>query len=50
MNNKTVDVIIPCYNSEKFLKRTIQSILDQNYSYISIIAIDDGSQDNTSTL
>jgi len=47
MNNDLVSVIIPVYNSEKFLKFTIESVLNQSYSDIEIIAVDDGSTDES---
>lgn len=44
---KLVSVIIPCFNKEKWLKQAINSCLEQTYSQIEIIVIDDGSTDNS---
>ena len=40
-------VIICCYNSEKYISETIDSIINQTYDNWEIIAINDGSTDNT---
>lgn len=45
--NKTVDFIILCYNSERFLEKTIDSVLNQTYPHIHLICVNDGSADNT---
>lgn len=45
--NDLVSIIIPVYNSEKYLKKTIQSILNQTYKNLEIIAVNDDSTDNS---
>lgn len=45
-----ISVIIPVYNSEKYLCNCIESILDQTYRNIQIIAIDDGSTDKSGVM
>lgn len=47
MQQKNISVIIPIYNSEKFIDRCIKSILNQNYKDIEIICVDDCSTDNS---
>ena len=42
-----ITVIIPMYNVEKYIKRCINSIINQKYNNIEIILIDDGSTDNS---
>jgi cellulose synthase/poly-beta-1,6-N-acetylglucosamine synthase-like glycosyltransferase len=43
-------VLIPAYNEEKVIARTIRSVLMSNYKNIRIIVIDDGSTDETYTI
>jgi glycosyltransferase involved in cell wall biosynthesis len=47
LSNEKVSVIIPVYNSENFLKYSIDSVLHQTYQNLEVIAIDDGSTDNS---
>lgn len=40
-------VVIPAFNAEKFIARSIQSVLNQTYKDFELIIIDDGSKDGT---
>ena len=42
-----VSIIIPVFNAEKYLRECIESVLNQTYKKIEIIAINDGSTDNS---
>lgn len=44
-----ISVIVPIYNSEKFIKRCIKTLMDQTFSFkkIDLILINDGSSDNS---
>ena len=45
-----VSVIIPVYNSEKFLLETVQAVINQSYTDWELILVDDGSTDNSSVI
>ena len=42
-----VAVLIPAYNEDKVIERTVRSVLDSDYPYLRVIVIDDGSKDAT---
>lgn len=50
MSNIKVSVIIPVYNSDKYIKNTIKSIINQSLPDIEIICINDGSTDNSKSI
>jgi len=45
--SELVSVIIPVYNSAQFLKESLESIINQTYTNIEIICVNDGSTDNS---
>ena len=47
MNDKKISVIVPVYNQEKYLESSIPSILNQEYSNLEVILVNDGSTDNS---
>ena len=46
-NKKIISIIVPVFNTEKYVKKCIESILCQSYKNIELIIIDDGSTDNS---
>ena len=44
-NKDLISVIVPVYNVEKYIRRCLDSIVNQTYSNLEIILIDDGSKD-----
>lgn len=45
-----VSVVSPCYNGEAYIDRMLESILEQTYSDIELICVDDGSVDGTAKI
>lgn len=43
----TISIIVPVYNTERFLNKCIDSILNQTYTDWELILVDDGSKDNS---
>lgn len=48
--NPLISILIPCYNEEKNVRETIRAAVSQRYENIEVIAINDGSSDNTAEL
>ena len=48
MNNEPFfSIIVPLYNKEKYISKTLDSILDQTFKDYELIIINDGSDDNS---
>lgn len=50
IKNPLISVIMPVYNGEKFLRQSIDSILNQTIKDFELIIINDGSTDNTENI
>ena len=47
MSKEKISIVIPCYNVEKYVEKCIKSIMNQTYSDLEVIVIDDKSTDGT---
>lgn len=47
LNNIKISIIVPVYNTEKYLTDTLNSLINQTLQEIEIICVNDGSQDNS---
>ena len=50
MSNPLISVVVPVYNIETYLEKCVRSLLDQTYSNLEIILVDDGSTDSSPVL
>ena len=48
MSNSLISVIVPVYNVENYIKQCVKSIINQTYTNLEIILVDDGSTDSSS--
>jgi len=46
-NAPLVSIILPCYNAERTISRTLDDIFHQTHDHLEVICVDDGSTDNT---
>lgn len=47
MKKRKFGIIMSCYNNSPYIRETVQSCLDQDYTDLEIVIADDGSTDNT---
>ncbi len=47
MKNSKISIIVPVYNTEQYLEKCLDSLINQTYNNIEILLIDDGSKDNS---
>ena len=47
MNKPLISILMPMYNVEKYLEKSLEALMNQTYKNIEIVLVDDGSTDNT---
>ena len=47
---KKLSIIIPIYNTSKYLKECLDSVVNQDYKNVEIICVDDGSTDDSANI
>lgn len=49
-NNDKISIIVPVYNVEKYLEKCVDSLVNQSYSNLEIILVDDGATDSSGNM
>ena len=47
MDNIKISIILPVFNEEKYIKQTLDSLINQDFTDFEVIVVDDGSTDST---
>lgn len=47
MENPAISIIVPVYNAERYLKRCVESVINQTFKDWEMILVDDGSTDRS---
>lgn len=50
MNDDLISVVVPAYNIERYIERSLESLLRQTYPFLEVVVVDDGSTDGTAAL
>ena len=50
LSNVTISILMPVYNSQEYLKNTVQDVINQSYGDWELILVDDGSKDNSKNI
>lgn len=50
MKEIKISIVIPVYNASKYLSKCLDSVINQSYSNIEIVLVDDGSRDNSGNI
>ena len=45
-----ISIVLPIYNGEKYMKQSIDSVINQTYANWELLIVDDGSTDNTAAI